>query len=74
MTEVLPIDVDLEFTVTRLAKIANTSHLSVYWGTLVRLGEDQAASKYLYAGLAEAGIDHTDFRIVEALLNKDLYR
>jgi len=39
MTEVLPIDVDLEFTVTRLAKIANTSHLSVYGGTLVRLGE-----------------------------------
>src|SRR5258708_27234706 len=30
----------------------------------------QAASKYLYAGLAETGIDDTDFRIVEALLNK----
>jgi MarR family 2-MHQ and catechol resistance regulon transcriptional repressor len=30
----------------------------------------QAASKYLYAGLAEAGIDDTDFRILEALLNK----
>jgi hypothetical protein len=36
MTEVLPIGVDLEFTVTRLAKIANASHLSVYWGILVR--------------------------------------
>jgi MarR family 2-MHQ and catechol resistance regulon transcriptional repressor len=28
------------------------------------------ASKYLYAGLAETGIDDTDFRILEALLNK----
>jgi MarR family 2-MHQ and catechol resistance regulon transcriptional repressor len=30
----------------------------------------QAASKYLYAGLAETGIDDTDFRILEALLSK----
>jgi MarR family 2-MHQ and catechol resistance regulon transcriptional repressor len=30
----------------------------------------QAASKYLYAGLAETGVDDTDFRILEALLNK----
>jgi MarR family 2-MHQ and catechol resistance regulon transcriptional repressor len=30
----------------------------------------QAAVKYLYAGLAETGIDDTDFRILEALLNK----
>src|SRR6201981_357470 len=30
----------------------------------------QAASKYLYAGLRETGIDDTDFRILEALLNK----
>src|SRR6267378_4092449 len=30
----------------------------------------QAASKYLYAGLGETGIDDTDFRILEALLNK----
>src|SRR6267378_2199472 len=30
----------------------------------------QAASKYLYAGLEEMGIDNTDFRILEALLNK----
>src|SRR2546426_4753041 len=30
----------------------------------------QAASKYLYAGLAETGIDDTDFRILEALLNR----
>jgi MarR family 2-MHQ and catechol resistance regulon transcriptional repressor len=29
-----------------------------------------AASKYLYAGLEETGIDDTDFRILEALLNK----
>ena len=29
-----------------------------------------AAAKYLYAGLEEAGIDDTDFRILEALLNK----
>ena len=30
----------------------------------------RAASKYLYAGLEETGIDDTDFRILEALLNK----
>src|SRR3977135_831035 len=30
----------------------------------------QAASKYVYAGLEETGIDDTDFRILEALLNK----
>jgi MarR family transcriptional regulator, 2-MHQ and catechol-resistance regulon repressor len=30
----------------------------------------QAASKYLYAGLEETRIDDTDFRILEALLNK----
>ena len=29
-----------------------------------------AAAKYLYAGLQETGIDDTDFRILEALLNK----
>ena len=29
-----------------------------------------AAAKYLYAGLTETGIDDTDFRILEALLNK----
>ncbi len=30
----------------------------------------RAAAKYLYAGLEETGIDDTDFRILEALLNK----
>jgi MarR family 2-MHQ and catechol resistance regulon transcriptional repressor len=30
----------------------------------------QAAGKYLYAGLRETGIDDTDFRILEVLLNK----
>lgn len=30
----------------------------------------QAASKYLHARLKETGIDDTDFRILEALLNK----
>jgi MarR family 2-MHQ and catechol resistance regulon transcriptional repressor len=30
----------------------------------------QAASKHFYAGLEETGIDDTDFRILEALLNK----
>jgi MarR family 2-MHQ and catechol resistance regulon transcriptional repressor len=30
----------------------------------------RAASKYLFAGLEETGIDDTDFRILEALLNK----
>jgi MarR family transcriptional regulator, 2-MHQ and catechol-resistance regulon repressor len=37
---------------------------------LVLLKAFQAASKYLYAGLAEARIDDTDFRILEVLLNK----
>jgi hypothetical protein len=30
----------------------------------------QAAAKYLCAGIEETGIDDTDFRILEALLNK----
>jgi MarR family transcriptional regulator, 2-MHQ and catechol-resistance regulon repressor len=37
---------------------------------LVLVKAFQAASKYLYAGLAETGIDDTDFRVLEALLNK----
>src|SRR6201985_3929341 len=37
---------------------------------LVLVKAFQAAAKYLYAGLAETGIDDTDFRILEALLNK----
>ncbi|HKV62185.1 MAG TPA: MarR family transcriptional regulator [Candidatus Acidoferrum sp.] len=37
---------------------------------LVLVKAFQAASKYLYAGLAETGIGDTDFRILEALLNK----
>ena len=37
---------------------------------LVLVKAFQVASKYLYAGLAETGIDDTDFRILEALLNK----
>jgi MarR family 2-MHQ and catechol resistance regulon transcriptional repressor len=34
------------------------------------LGKAFQAAKYLYAGLEETGIDDTDFRILEALLNK----
>jgi MarR family transcriptional regulator, 2-MHQ and catechol-resistance regulon repressor len=46
-----------------------TSRAPVHcWLVLVKAF--QAASKYLYAGLAETGIDDTDFRILEALLNK----
>src|SRR5438874_13391495 len=37
---------------------------------LVWMKAFQAAAKYLYAGLEETGIDDTDFRILEALLNK----
>ena len=37
---------------------------------LVLVKAFQAASKYLYAGLTETGIDDTDFRILEVLLNK----
>ena len=37
---------------------------------LVLMKAFQAAAKYLYAGLAETGIDDTDFRILEVLLNK----
>jgi hypothetical protein len=35
MTEALPMDIDFEFTVIRLAKIANTKDLSVYGGTKI---------------------------------------
>ena len=37
---------------------------------LVLVKAFRAAAKYLYAGLAETGIDDTDFRILEALLSK----
>ena len=37
---------------------------------LVWIKAYQAAAKYLYAGLRETGIDDTDFRILEVLLNK----
>jgi MarR family 2-MHQ and catechol resistance regulon transcriptional repressor len=37
---------------------------------LVWIKAYHAAAKYLYAGLAETGIDDTDFRILEVLRNK----
>jgi len=37
---------------------------------LVWMKAFQASAKYLYAGLEETGLDDTDFRILEALLNK----
>jgi MarR family transcriptional regulator, 2-MHQ and catechol-resistance regulon repressor len=37
---------------------------------LILLKAFRAASKYLYARLEETGIDDTDFRILEVLLNK----
>ena len=37
---------------------------------LVLMKAFHAAAKYLYAGLEETGIDDTDFRILEVLLNK----
>jgi hypothetical protein len=36
-------------------------------GWLLLVKAFQSASIYLYAGLAETGIDDTDFRILEAL-------
>ena len=40
-------------------------HAWLIWGKAF-----QAAAKYLYAGLQETGIDDTDFRILEVLLNR----
>src|SRR5947208_10470623 len=40
-------------------------HCWLVWGKAF-----QATAKYLYGGLEETGIDDTDFRILEALLNK----
>src|SRR5580693_7329259 len=40
-------------------------HCWLVWGKALH-----AAAKYLYAGLEETGIDDTDFRILEVLLNK----
>jgi MarR family 2-MHQ and catechol resistance regulon transcriptional repressor len=40
-------------------------HCWLVWGRAFHV-----AVKYLYAGLEETGIDDTDFRILEALLNK----
>ena len=46
----------------------NSSNAVHCW--LVWVKAFQAASKYLYAGIEETGLDDTDFRILEALLNK----
>jgi MarR family 2-MHQ and catechol resistance regulon transcriptional repressor len=46
-------------------KSRNSVHCWLVLGKAYR-----AAAKYLYAGLEETGIDDTDFRILEALLNK----
>src|SRR3989440_6148310 len=40
-------------------------HCLLVWGK-----DFQATAKYLYGGIEETGIDDTDFRILEALLNK----
>ena len=49
--------------------MAKNSHDSIHcW--LVLMKAFHAAAKYLYAGLEETGIDDTDFRIMEVLLNK----
>src|SRR6201997_5009477 len=49
--------------------MANNSRDPVHcW--LVLMKTFHAAGKYLYAGLEETGIDETDFRILEVLLNK----
>src|SRR5437762_13990372 len=40
-------------------------HCWLVWGKAF-----QATAKYLYGGLEETGIDDTDFRILEVLLNK----
>ena len=40
-------------------------HCWLVWGKAFH-----AAAEYLYAGLEETGIDDTDFRILEVLLNK----
>src|SRR6202047_5231154 len=40
-------------------------HCWLVWGKAFR-----ASAKYLYEGLEETGIDDTDFRILEVLLNK----
>ena len=49
--------------------MANNSRDPVHcW--LVLMKTFHAAAKYLYAGLGETGIDETDFRILEVLLNK----
>ncbi len=37
---------------------------------LVLMKTFHATAKYLYAGLEETGIDETDFRVLEVLLNK----
>jgi MarR family transcriptional regulator, 2-MHQ and catechol-resistance regulon repressor len=44
---------------------ADSVHCWLVWGKAF-----QAAWKYLYAGIEETGLCDTDFRILEALLNK----
>lgn len=51
-----------------MAKTKSSSALVHCWLLLVKAF--QSASKYLYAGIKETGLDDTDFRILEALLHK----
>src|SRR6202007_45686 len=73
--DVHSIDIDILrwTTVTRrsriiLVMVTNSGDPIHCW--LVLMKAFHAAAKYLYAGLEETGIDDTDFRILEVLLNK----
>src|SRR5260370_33422865 len=69
----IDIDILIWTTVARRSKVIvvmvkNSEDPIHCW--LVLMKAFHAAAKYLYAGLEETGIDDTDFRILEVLLNK----
>jgi MarR family 2-MHQ and catechol resistance regulon transcriptional repressor len=61
---------DIGYTNRQNSFVMDKNHRGAVHCWLVLGKAFHAAAKYLYAGLDETGIDDTDFRILEALLNK----
>jgi MarR family 2-MHQ and catechol resistance regulon transcriptional repressor len=62
--------VDIGYTKEHNSKVMDKSSRDPVHCWLILVKAFHTAAKYLYAGLQETGIDDTDFRILEALLNK----
>jgi MarR family 2-MHQ and catechol resistance regulon transcriptional repressor len=62
--------VDIGYTKGHNSLVMDKSSRDPVHCWLILVKAFHTAAKYLYAGLQETGIDDTDFRILEALLNK----